>query len=292
MNLKQRTESRGWSMAGCSPVTGAPRNCSRWTPREETDLTTAFNHGLSLSRLCELFGRTRDGILCRLDELGLAEYSEASGRPVPNSRRLASPEDNVAFDFHLIELRARVEPVSPLPQHVNCRSSLKPVTTEVSTVKLTANKLMLLLSVYRGTYASDTKGGTHHADLCHLQVNDLIKAEGDDFVCSAEGEKLVKHLLDKTDLGPQTSTQYTERGTDVLSDGAFYMVANGDVSRAGSNGLGQPSLKYAPKVVQPTQPAAEKEAQRLAKAHPEQKFFVLKAVSVHQVTTPVVSTRL
>jgi len=292
MNLKQRTESRGWSMAGCSPVTGAPRNCSRWTPSEESDLTIAFNYGLTLSRICELFGRTREGILCRLDELGLVEYHVAASRPAPNVRRRASSEDNVRFDFHLIEQRTSVEPVSAPPQHMNCRSSIKPVTTEVSTVKLTANKLMLLLFIYRGSYASDLKAGTVHVDLCHLQVNALIRLEGGDFVCTDEGNKLVKHLLDKTDLGPQTSTQFTERGTDVLSDGAFYMVANGDVSRAGLNGHGQPPLKYAPKVVQPTQLVAEKEAQRLAKAHPGQKFFVLKAVSVHQVTTPVISTRL
>lgn len=291
MNLKQRVESRGWSMAGCSPVPQAPRNCSRWNPREESDLTTAFHAGLTLPRMCELFGRTRDGILCRLDELGLAEYSEAQGRPVPNSRRIASAEDNARFDFHLVEAAVPVS-VEPIPQHFNCRSSLKPVTSGVPTVKLTANKLMLLLSVYRGTYAAEMKVGTHAADLCHLQVNGLVEPDGSDFRCTADGTKLVDHLLDKTDLGPQVATQFTERGTDVLSDGAFFMVANGDVSRAGSACTGQPSLKYAPKVVQPTQAVAEKEAQRLAKVHPEQKFFVLKAVSVHQVTTPVVSTRL
>ena len=291
MNLKQRVESRGWSMTGVSPVPQAPRNCARWNRQEEADLKVAFRFGLTLPRLCELFGRTRDGILCRLDELGLAEYSEAQGRPVPNSRTIASAEDNARFDFDLIEVRVGVEPVAP-PAHINCRSVIKPVTEGVSTVNLTANKLMLLLSIYRGTYAGEMKVGTHGADLCHLQVNGLVEQDGADFRCTAEGSALVNHLLDKPNLDPKVSTSYSERGTDVLSDGAFYMVANGDVSRAGSNGLGQPSLKYAPKVVQPTQAVAEKEAQRLAKVHPEQKFFVLKAVSVHQVTTPVVSTRL
>jgi hypothetical protein len=291
MNLKQRVETRGWSMTGVSPVPQAPRNCARWNRQEESDLRIAFRHGLTLPRLCELFGRTSDGILCRLDELGLAEFSKAQGRPVPNYRTIASAEDNARFDFDLLEVLVVTEPVAP-PVHPNCRSVIKPVTQGVSTVNLTANKLMLLLSIYRGTYANEMKVGTHGADLCHLQVKGLVEQDGADFRCTSEGSRLVDHLLDKPNLEPKVATSYSERGTDVLSDGAFYMVANGDVSRAGATGLGQPSLKYAPKVVQPTQGVAEKEAVRLAKAHPEQKFFVLKAVSVHQVTTPVVSTRL
>lgn len=305
MNLKQRVETRGWSMTGVSPVPQAPRNCARWNRQEEADLRVAFNRGLTLPRICELFGRTRDGILCRLDELGLAEYSSTQGRAVPNSRTIASAEDNARFDFYPAVLVEPIDPYfikgamnyggPPIPSHPNCRSSLKPVTTGVPTVKLTANKLMLLLSIYRGTFASEMKCGTTAADLCFLQVNELIEPEGEgNFLVTGSGKALVDHLLDKSDLTGGVSTSYNgERGTSVLADGTFFMVANGDVTKEGGGaGFGQPLIKNPPKVVQPTQSVAEKEAVRLAKLHPEQKFFVLKAVSVHQTTTPVASTRL
>lgn len=306
MNLMQRVEIRGWSMTGVSPVPQAPRNCARWNRQEEADLRIAFNRGLTLSRIGELFGRTRDGILYRLDELGLAEYSPAQGCTMPNSRTIASAEDNARFDFYPAVSVDPVDPVDPyfikeamnyggppIPSHPNCRSFLKPVTIGVPTVKLTANKLMLLLSIYRGTFFSELKCSTASADLCFLQVNELIKPKSEgDFLLTDSGKAFVDHLLDKSDLTGGVSTSYNgERSTSVLADGTFFMVANGDVTKEGS-GTGQLLIKNSPKVVQPTQSVAEKEAVRLAKFYPEQKFFVLKAVSVHQTTTSVALTRL
>ena len=308
MNLKTRTEQRGWSMSGVSPCEGAPRNCARWSHAEQEDLRTAFNACVSTKTIARLHGRTQEGILCRIDEMGLTDYNTAARNAVPNPQAVGIPinrEWEASWDYHTAARLAR-HPADPIlhqkprePVALNCRCVVAPVSTsstkKVSTMKLTANKLMLLLAFYRGTERHEYVNGTRGADLCWLQVNGMVEPNDlGEMVITDAGRQLVDHILDKGSLSGKVSTTYdNERNTSVLDNTTFYAVANGDCTKGGGGAdHAQAVLKSPPKVVQPTQAQAEREAIRLAKLHQGQKFFVLKAVSVHHTTTPVESTRL
>ena len=160
---------------------------------------------------------------------------------------------------------------------------------------LNVNRLMLLLSVYRGTHAQDNTFGSYQSDVAFLKMRGLLLGEATipgTMKVTEEGVTLVKHVLDKSDLKTVTQeevpTVFTERGPRMLTDATYYLVANGDLAAE----TGQLQLKNPPTVVHAAQTRATDEAIRLAKKHEGQKFFVLKAVSVHEVTKPVTSVRL
>lgn len=301
--MKHRVESRGWSMQGIVPMENAVRNCARWNTLEEKDLIQAYKYGMPIAWLCLTFGRTTSGLAHRLKDLGVIfdKYDD-----LDEERQIASRKEQNEFRF---KPRTLVTPPSieralscpssfqRPPETVNCRSSTQPVTfgATVTMSALNVNRLMLLLSVYRGTHSQDPVFGSYQSDVAFLKMRGLLLGDATipgTMKVTEDGVALVKHILDKSDLKTVTQeevpTVFTERGPRMLTDATYYMVANGDLASE----VGQLQLKNPPRVVHAAHTRATDEAIRLAKAHEGQKFFVLKAVSVHEVTKPVTSVRL
>lgn len=110
-----------------------------------------------------------------------------------------------------------------------------------------------------------------------------------------EGRVLVEGLLGRSSSASGRDGASTSwngpRNTSVLDDQRFYMVASGDCMKGGPHG--RPQLKKPAITVQSSGRDAEKEAKRLADLSRGEKFFVLQAVSVHEVQPqPATSRRL
>jgi len=247
---------RGWALSHGTPTPEAPRNGCLWNESEDGDLATG--HGLmgaSVSDMARRHGRTYIAIEMRLAALGLT-----------------TPAD----DF-------RDEPLPEAPSKENAM------------LKMTANRLMTLLALHRGTYHNELKVATAAADLTFLRAEGLVsRAAGMDDLTTA-GRELIGQLLNQTSTnGTGASTAWdSDRNTSTLDNQRFFLVVSGDCQkRGGGPGATLPTLKNPPRVVQSSIAMADSEAVRLAQANPGAKFFVMQAVSVHQVTTPVASHRL
>ncbi len=167
--------------------------------------------------------------------------------------------------------------------------------TKEKTMKMTANRLMTLLALYRGTYENELKVGTSGPDLAHLVAEGLATSGrgGRDYDLTDEGRALVDAVLGKTSTsgGSASTTWVGDRNTSTLDDQRFFLVASGDCMKCGPHG--KPQLKKPPVTVQSSCRDAEREAQRLAGVSCGEKFFVLQAVSVHEVQpAPATSRRL
>lgn len=163
------------------------------------------------------------------------------------------------------------------------------------TMKMTANRLMTLLAIHRGTYENELRVGTYGPDLAHLVAEGLVATGhgGGRPDLTDDGRALVDAVLGKTSTsGGSASTSWAgERNTSTLDDQRFFLVASGDCMKGGPHG--KPQLKKPPVTVQSSCRDAEREAQRLAGVSRGEKFFVLQAVSVHEVQpAPATSRRL
>lgn len=160
-------------------------------------------------------------------------------------------------------------------------------------VKMTANRLMALLALYRGTYANELKVGTSGPDLARLAVDGLVTMEDGMPDLTEEGRAVVEAALGKTSAaqGSANTSWNGDRNTSTLDDQRFFLVTSGDCMKGGPHG--KPQLKKPPVTVQSSCRDAEREAQRLAGVSRGEKFFVLQAVSVHEVQpAPASSKRL
>ena len=167
--------------------------------------------------------------------------------------------------------------------------------TKEKTVKMTPNRLMTLFAVYRGTYENELNVGTSGPDLASLVAEGLVTVNGDGRRPSVteDGSTLVDSLLGRSSTsGGATSTSWNaSRNTSALDDQRFFLVSSGDAMKGGPHG--RPQLKKPPTTVQSSYRDAEREASRLADLSRGEKFFVLQAVSVHEVQpAPAKSRRL
>ena len=156
-------------------------------------------------------------------------------------------------------------------------------------MKMTANRMMAMLAIYRGTYENELKVGTSGPDMAHLTAEGLVSVLGQRVELTAEGRNLVEAMLGRTSSSRSGATTAwdAKRDTSVLDDQRFFLVASGDCHKAGGGPAhDRPTLKSPPRVVQSSGRDAAREADRLARDNPGSKFFVLQATSVHQVPAP------
>lgn len=168
-------------------------------------------------------------------------------------------------------------------------------TKEEKMMKMTTNRLMALLAVYRGTYEKEFKVGTAGPDLASLVAEGLVTFNGDGRrpTVTDDGSALVNSLLGhSSSSGGEASTSWNAlRNTSTLDDQCFFLVASGDAMKSGLHG--RPQLKKPPIAIQSSYRDAAHEALRLADLSRGEKFFVLQAVSVHEVRpAPATSRRL
>lgn len=165
---------------------------------------------------------------------------------------------------------------------------------EKKTMKMTANRLMTLLAVYRGTYENELKVGTSGPDLASLVAEGLVTVNGDwRPSVTDDGSALVDSLLGRSSSssGAASTSWNASRNTSALDDQRFFLVSSGDAMKGGPHG--RPQLKKPPTAVQSSYRDAEREASRLADLSRGEKFFVLQAVSVHEVQpAPATSRKL
>jgi hypothetical protein len=216
--------------------------------------------------LATAHGRTETAIACRLEQLGYDRGVLA------------------AMDFADVELRVLAQVVGPTTKQQGAKK-----------MKMTANRLMTLLAVYRGTYENELKVGTSGPDLASLVAEGLVTVNGDGRrpTVTDDGSALVDSLLGRSSSsGGAASTSWNaSRNTSALDDQRFFLVSSGDAMKGGPHG--RPQLKKPPTTVQSSYRDAEREASRLADLSRGEKFFVLQAVSVHEVQpAPATSRRL
>jgi hypothetical protein len=258
---------RGWSeLVGNSANHLVPRGGAPWTDAEERDLLAAAARCTDLSVLATAHGRTETAIACRLEQLGYDRGVLA------------------AMDFADVELRVLAQVVGPTTKQQGAKK-----------MKMTANRLMTLLAVYRGTYENELKVGTSGPDLASLVAEGLVTVNGDGRrpTVTDDGSALVDSLLGRSSSsGGAASTSWNaSRNTSALDDQRFFLVSSGDAMKGGPHG--RPQLKKPPTTVQSSYRDAEREASRLADLSRGEKFFVLQAVSVHEVQpAPATSRRL
>lgn len=165
--------------------------------------------------------------------------------------------------------------------------------TKEKTVKMTPNRLMTMLALYRGTYENELRVGTSGPDLAHLVAEGLVTVNGDGRrpTVTDDGSALVDSLLGRSSSsGGAASTSWNaSRNTSALDDQRFFLVSSGDAMKGGPHG--RPQLKKPPTTVQSSYRDAEREASRLADLSRGEKFFVLQAVSVHEVQPAPASSR-
>lgn len=257
---------RGWStMIGNSANKQVPRGGAPWTGKEDADLLKSAKRTTDLGRIAKAHGRTETAIACRLEHLG---YDKGA---------------LIAMDFADVELR--------VVSHMIANN-----TKGTNKMKMTANRLILLLGAYRGSLEAETHTGTTAPDLCFLTVEGLLAQDGvGGHFITDEGRVLVEGLLGRSSSASGRDGASTSwngpRNTSVLDDQRFYMVASGDCMKGGPHG--RPQLKKPPTTVQSSYRDAEREASRLADLSRGEKFFVLQAVSVHEVQpAPATSRRL
>lgn len=169
----------------------------------------------------------------------------------------------------------------------------EPIKEKKKTMKMTANRLMTLLAVYRGTYENELEVGTSGPDLASLVAEGLVTVNGHGRgpTVTDDGSALVDSLLGRSSSssGAASTSLNASRNTSALDDQRFFLVASGDAMKGGPHG--RPQLKKPPTTVQSSYRDAEREASRLADLSRGEKFFVLQAVSVHEVQPAPATSR-
>lgn len=262
---------RGWStlVGNSADPVHSPRGGAPWTEAEERDLLVAAAGKINLTKLARAHGRTENAIACRLEQLGVDRGAIA------------------ASDF---------EPVMdprPHPSH-NARSyrgeaalpaQAKPRISKTSP----ESRLRTLLTIAMGFSSPEHVKGLPPPDITFLLVDDLITFDPSGREppgLTDRGKQLVDSLVGRSTARKSATVSWDPaRQTSTLDDGRFFLVASGDVYKVGGPHQ-KPTLKNPPKVVQDRGQTAEAEALRLAKENPGSKFFVLQAVSVHEVPPP------
>lgn len=255
---------RGWStLVGNSASDLVPRGGAPWSPSEERDLLAAATRSTDLGRVARAHGRTETAIACRLEQLG---YDKTA---------------LIAMDFTDVELR--------VVSHMIANN-----TNGVNPMKMTANRLMLLLAAYRGTLTEEPRTKTTAPDCAFLTIEGLLAQDGvGGHFITDEGRTLVEATLGRSSSSSAkdgASTSWSPgRNSSTLDDQRFYLVVSGDCMKGGPHG--RPQLKKPATTVQASGRDAEREAKRLADLSRGEKFFVLQAVSVHEVQPQPASSR-
>lgn len=259
---------RGWSTLvgyGANPV-HSPRGGAPWSQEEERDLLVASAGRINLTRLARAHGRTEHAIACRLEQLGVDRTTIVASDFEPVTT-VEAPGVTTA------------EQAAAIARRELHRQVAKP------RVKLSPeSRLRTLLSVALGDVAN-----LPPQDVTFLVVDELIDFDPTGMrpaVLTDKGRQLVDSLVGRSTGRKRASVSWNPaRQTSQLDDGSFFVVASGDVYKEGGP-HGRPTLKNPPRVVQDRGQTAEAEALRLARENPGAKFFVLQAVSVHEVPPP------
>lgn len=268
---------RGWStLVGNTATPSTPRGGAPWTEAEQRDLLVAAAGKIDLSKLARTHGRTEHAIATRLEALGVdrttivaSDFEPVAPHPSPNGVRGRGPD---------------------LPAEGKPRVRLCPLS-----------RARTLLQVAIGFSCAKHLRRMPQQDMAFLLAQDLIDhPPGVDCpVLTDKGREAVEAMLGRAEKRPAAQVAWNEdRRTNELTEGTFYMVASGDllggrpVGRLEKSGRARPiererrELSGPPRVVQPTEAAAEAEALRIASLNPGDRMFVLKAVSVHQRERP------
>ncbi len=276
----RRAEAKGWSSrVGPHASAQTPRAGSPWNKMEDDDLRKAAKHSINLAKLAIKHGRTEHAIQCRLEFLGFDKHAL------------------IALDF------ADGVELEQLTTTLNNRTN-----GAKDDMKLTVSRLSILLRAFDRSpdmIAADptsTQRSQASNDLCCLAVADLldvvrpgqyrITEKGKAFINSLVGQEYEDHVSPKAGKPSATVHQNRKRNnTMVLDDQRFYLVASGDCTTGGGVRNDLVQLKKPPIGVHGHKGTAETEAIRLASASRGEKFFVLQAVSVHEVQPEPTSTR-
>ncbi|ANT45249.1 hypothetical protein Xoosp2_27 [Xanthomonas phage Xoo-sp2] len=272
---------RGWStLVGNSahPIT-APRGGAPWSEEEERDLLVAAAGKINLTKLAKAHGRTEHAIACRLEQLGVDRTTI------------------VASDFEpIVDFKTSSVQVSGVTSEAQARQVAqqhlldemrgpKPRIAKTSP----ESRLRTLLTIAMGFSSPAAVAALPPPDVTFLLVDDLITFDPTGLQppgLTDKGKQLVDSLVGRSTARKSATVSWDPaRQTSVLEDGRFFLVASGDVYKVGGPHQ-KPTLKNPPKVVQDRGQTAEAEALRLAKENPGAKFFVLQAVSVHEVPPP------
>lgn len=260
---------RGWStlVGNSADPRHTPRGGAPWTEAEERDLLVAAAGKINLTKLAKAHGRTENAIACRLEQLGVDRGTIAASDFEPIGLTSAEQASAVARE----QLRRDAQPKPRIPK-----------TSPES-------RLRTLLTIAMGFSSPEHVKGLPPPDITFLLVDDLITFDPSGREppgLTDKGKQLVDSLVGRSTARKSATVAWDPaRGTSVLEDGRFFLVASGDVYKEGGP-HGRPTLKNPPRVVQDRGQTAEAEALRLAKENPGAKFFVLQAVSVHEVPPP------
>lgn len=247
---------RGWStlVGNSANPMSAPRGGAPWSEEEERDLLVAAVGKINLTKLAKAHGRTEHAIACRLEQLG-----------VDRTTIVASDFEPIVEDKPMQQPKPRISRLSP------------------------ESRLRTLLTIALGFSNADAVKALPPQDITFLVVDDLITwdpAGREPPSLTVRGRELVDSLVGRSTARKSAMVSWDPaRQTSELDDGRFFLVASGDVYKEGGP-HGRPTLKNPPRVVQASGQVAEQEALRLAKENPGAKFFVLQAVSVHEVPPP------
>lgn len=272
---------RGWStlVGNSANPMSAPRGGAPWSEEEERDLLVAAVGKINLTKLAKAHGRTEHAIACRLEQLGVDRTTIVASdfEPIADVKTStiqvagvtsAGQARQVAQQHILDELRGpkpRISKTSP------------------------ESRLRTLLTIAMGFSHPGAVASLPPPDVTFLLVDDLITFDPsgrEPPSLTVRGRELVDSLVGRSTARKSATVSWDPaRQTSELDDGRFFLVASGDVYKEGGP-HGRPTLKNPPRVVQASGQVAEQEALRLAKENPGAKFFVLQAVSVHEVPPP------
>lgn len=304
---------QGWSNAGIyrHDESLPARNCASWTSIEKASLVTRWKEGQTVEQLAKRHMRTEWAICCQLQSSGY-DYT----KPYPLSVHTPKYKTPTSEVIEFIPC-----PRAVLYTH-NCKNPLffkENNMASQNNFSLTANQMMVLLSIYRGTLYNEMRFGTFDADLRQLHSKGLVTwdlnerrdtrdyrvtSAGKTWVLSALNRQLSQQTMAEVAVTLDASSvlkmfdtprddgelliQRTESGVYSLADQAFYMVAGGELQSKDSS----KRLLHGSQYVHASGESALEEAMRLAKKEQGKKFFVLRTVSVHQVETPISSKNL
>lgn len=264
---------RGWSTReGPSASQTHPRGGSPWNDKESRDLLVAAAGKINLTTLARAHGRTEHAIACRLEALGVGREVIIASDFSP----VSTLNDNPITEKTMTKAKTKLTPESRL------RTLLSIALGDMR--DLPPQDIPFLLS--DGLIELDSSSVPAHLRYAHTGKLGVPKL-------TSAGKALVDSLVARTTSRTKVDTYWDDaRGTSVLNDSRFFMVASGDAAAGLTLGR-RPQLRNPPRVVQASGRDAEKEALRLATENRGQKFFVLQAVSVHEVQpTPASSKQL
>lgn len=275
---------RGWStLVGNSahPV-NAPRGGAPWSEEEERDLLVAAVGKINLTKLAKAHGRTEHAIACRLEQLGVDRTAIVASDFEPIMDATPHPSHNAPV-VHVVGVTSAEQ--ARRVAEAQLRREAKPRVSKTSP----ESRLRTLLTIAMGFSSPEHVKGLPPPDLTFLLVDDLITFDPSGREppgLTDRGKQLVDSLVGRSTARKSATVSWDPaRNSSVLDDGRFFLVASGDVYKVGGPHQ-RPTLKNPPKVVQASGQTAESEALRLAKENPGAKFFVLQAVSVHEVPPP------